>query len=949
MNERFRNCSIQGKLTAIMMSVGGLVLLVCTLAFLLHASLMLRRMLNEKLLVLAQVVGTNSRAALMFDDRKAATEVLDALCAESGIAGAFLYDHDGRLFASFIRQGFDRVIVLLEAGRASPSTLAKEGVRYGDANYTHFLYPILLDDEPVGTLHLVNEQRELVRRLWAFALTVLAIAAVALATAYIAAVKLRNIVARPVADLSAIMKTVSDHNDYTVRAVKRGNDELGALVDGFNNMLGKVQASVVERERYSERLEQEVAARTTELVTAKQRAEEASVAKSRFLANMSHEIRTPMNGILGMAELLVGTPLTDRQQKFAQAIRDSGEHLLKIINDILDFSRIESGRLELETLNFNLRQALEQTVDVFVEQAARKNIELALDLPPSLPIAVRGDPSRLRQVLMNLVGNAIKFTEKGEVVLRAKSEAPSDGKAIFRFEVSDTGIGIAPKQQSRLFEAFTQADASTTRRFGGSGLGLAISKQLIQLMGGQISLTSVIGQGTTFSFGIPLALQPEPAAGTAASEKALRGLHALIVDDNSTNRQILINQLLSWGMRPEAVDNADTALSKVKQASVSKDPYKVGIFDLHMPGKDGLILTQELKADFSIPTFPLIMLTSGDSERTVREAMSLGINQYVRKPIRQSDLYECLLEVLGFSAGAGTIHAAPSESHSVQRVFNARVLMAEDNYINQEVARGMFEQLGCLLEVVENGRQAVELTMAVRFDVVFMDCQMPEMDGYEATREIRRREGLRNHAPRMPIVALTAHALQGDREKCLAAGMDDYVSKPLTLDQLQAVLTRRLTPQRTSTPKAEADVKFHAGLDVSHLNNPAAAGGQAVLNFDTLLTHCLGKTELAQRLIVKFRKQIQANMKIILESMESSAYEPLATTAHSLKGAAISMGAESISAKAAVVEQMARNGNLQDGGAVIVLQEAMRRFLEATEKEDNCVAEDPGVRLETTT
>jgi two-component system, sensor histidine kinase and response regulator len=923
MSRRFRNWSIRRKLTIIMMSVGGLVLLVCTLAFLLHASLTLRRMLNEKLSVLAQVIGANSRAALAFDDRKAATEVLDALRAESGIAGAFLYDRDGKLFASFVREGSDRVVPL-EKDRASPSALAKEYVRYGDANYLNFLYPILLEGEPIGVLHLVNKQRELAHRLWAFALTMLAIAAVAIAAAYIVAMKLRNVVARPVADLSAIMKTVSDHNDYTVRAVKRGNDELGALVDGFNDMLGKVQASVVEREKYSERLEQEVAARTAELVTAKERAEEASVAKSRFLANMSHEIRTPMNGILGMAELLVGTELTDRQKKFAQAIRNSGEHLLKIINDILDFSRIESGRLELETLNFNLRQALEQTVDLFAEQAARKNIELALDMHPSLPVAVRGDPSRLRQVLMNLVGNAIKFTEKGEVVLRAKSEAPADGKAMFRFEVADTGIGISREQQSRLFDAFTQADASTTRRFGGSGLGLAISKQLIQLMGGQIVLTSVESQGTTFSFSIPLTLQPEPSAETTMPE--LRGLRALIVDDNPTNRQILINQLLSWGMRPEAMENADTALSEIRQAAGSEDPYRVGIFDLHMPEKDGLTLTRELKADSAIPTFPLIMLTSGDSERTVREAISLGINQYVRKPIRQSDLYECLLEVLGFRAGAGIIPAKSTEGCSVQPVFDARVLMAEDNYINQEVARGMFEQLGCLLEVVENGRQAVELAMAERFDVVFMDCQMPEMDGYEATREIRRREGLRNQATRMPIVALTAHALQGDREKCLAAGMNDYISKPLTLDQLQAVLARRLTSNQTSTPKAEV-----------------------VLNSNDLLTRCLGKKKLAQRLIVKFRQQTQANMKTILEAIESGACEPLATTAHSLKGAAVSIGAESISAKAAVIEQMARNKNFEDGGAVIALQEAVRRFLEATETAEDSVVVDLRARKETTT
>ena len=1046
---RFRDWSIQRKLTTIMMAVGGLVLAVCTLAFLLHASLTLQRMQNEKLSVLAQVIGANSRAALAFDDRKAAAEVLDALRVESGIVGAFLYDRNGKTFADFTRQDFDRVVAPLDAGRASPATLAKGGVSYGDANHTHFLYPILLEGEPIGVLHLVNERRELARRLWAFVLTILAIAGVALVAAYVAAVKLRSVVAGPLAELIDTMKAVANRRDYTVRAVKRGNDELGALAEGFNEMLEKVHAGVVERQKYSERLEQEVAARTAELLMAKERAEEAnqslreneeqvktilnsmqaailvvdaetraivdinplaltmagrrreevigkmchqficpaernrcpicdlggkidksersllradgamlpilktvvpimlrgrkvllesfvdiserkraqeellaakeraeaaSKAKSQFLANMSHEIRTPMNGVLGMAELLVGTELTDRQKKFAQAIRVSGEHLLKIINDILDFSRIEAGRIELETLNFDMRQTLEQTMDLFAEEAARKNIELALDIPPSLASAVRGDPGRLRQVLMNLIGNAIKFTEKGEVVLRARSEAPANGKAIFRFEVADTGIGIPPEQQSRLFEAFMQADASTTRRFGGSGLGLAISQQIIRLMGGQIGLTSVVGQGATFSFSIPLALGPKLSA--EATKPELRGLRALIVDDNGVNRKILVNQLLSWDMRPCAVESADTALREVRQAADSKDPYRVGIFDLHMPEKDGLTLTRELKADPVISSFPLIMLTSGDSEHTVREARSLGINQYVRKPIRKSELYQCLLEALEFDADDGRTLAKPAEGGPAPSVFEAYVLMAEDNYINQEVARGMFEHFGCRLEVVNNGHQAIERAMAESFDMVFMDCQMPELDGYEATQEIRRLEGLRNEGRRVPIVALTAHALQGDREKCLAMGMDDYISKPLILNQLQTVLARRLTPSRASTPKAK----------------------EAVLNSKKLIERCLGDKGRSWRLIEKFHEQAKRDMKKILDAMEIGAFEPLAAVAHSLKGAAATIGAESISAKAAAIERMACDKKFENNGAVAALQEAVRQFLKATATKDDCLA-----------
>jgi signal transduction histidine kinase/DNA-binding response OmpR family regulator/HPt (histidine-containing phosphotransfer) domain-containing protein len=638
-----------------------------------------------------------------------------------------------------------------------------------------------------------------------------------------------------------------------------------------------------------------------ELIAAKDVAEATNKAKSQFLANMSHEIRTPMNGILGMAELLAGTELDAHQRNFAEAIRASGEHLLKIINDILDFSKIESGRIELESINFDLRAVLEQTLDLFVDQANRKDIELLLNVPPELPGRVRGDPGRLRQILMNLVGNAVKFTERGQVVVRAGAER--DGaRTFFRFETTDTGIGIAPALQKRIFQAFTQADASMTRKYGGTGLGLAISRELVRIMGGEMGLYSAVGSGSMFWFRVPLELQAERAEAALPQEKSLEALRVLVVEDNAMNREILTAQLRAWQMRPVAVASAEAALAALQDAVASGDPCKVGLLDLHMPGKNGLELTREIRANAAIPRLPLILLTSGDSEYTVREAMAVGVDQHVRKPVRQSDLYECLLDVLGLAPGA----AAPRTARPPAPVapdIHGHVLLAEDNMINQEVARAMLERLGCSVEIVENGRQAVERAFQDGLGVILMDCQMPEMDGYAAATEIRRRETVDQRPARVPIVALTAHALPGDAEKCRAAGMDDYLTKPIQSVELQRVLSRWLAqsaapstaqfePATSGTPSSPAatDGKASAAERSVPVGEPVPAPAPAAL-FDrgAVLERCLGDEALMASLLDVFVKQAAEDLSEIRSAVSGSHPQRALRAVHRLKGAAANL------------------------------------------------------------
>ncbi|WP_409033058.1 response regulator [Janthinobacterium sp. CG_23.3] len=521
----------------------------------------------------------------------------------------------------------------------------------------------------------------------------------------------------------------------------------------------------------------------SELRQARDAAEAASRAKSAFLANMSHEIRPPMNGVIGLTALVLKTDLTVQQRDYMQLIKTSAGSLLRLLNDILDFSKMEEGKLELDAIAFELRESLGDTLKAFAATANDKGLELTYQVAPDVPAWFVGDPGRLAQIVINLAGNALKFTRQGEVVVRVACQALSDGVAQLRFCVSDTGIGIAPEQQQNIFRAFAQADSSTTREYGGTGLGLTIVSQLVGLMGGKIWVDSAPGRGTDFHFTLRLALAAE-APPPAQQAGALDNMAVLVVDDNQTNRLILGQTLTNWNMRPTLASDAGQALAALRLASAAGTSFPLALLDARMPDADGFELAEAIRQLPGVDNTVIMMLSSSDAAGEVARCEQLGIQRFLRKPVKQSELFDAIMMAAGIASReaariAGGVLAMPAGPARV-----LRVLVAEDHPINQTLVTEILRARGHLFALANNGREALELLEGGAFDAVLMDGQMPEMDGYQATREIRRRERERGGAGRLRIIALTANAMREDRELCLAAGMDDYVSKPIDPDQL---------------------------------------------------------------------------------------------------------------------------------------------------------------------